>query len=460
MPIPVNHSCRYIFHFTDIRNLDSIIKKGLLCTNLKNEKGIKHTNIANMNIQGRRANMDVTAGPGGKAHDYVPFYFSSINPMLLTLLNQKNVDQNLIIYFCIKIQRLDQDDAVFTNSSANTAIPPTFYDDTSHLVDLNWDLIDYRGWKAGTDEEKHKKMAEAMIYNRVGIQDIDAIVVYNESAKKLVEKSFKDNNVSPPPIFYDFNFKKDLYSFYYTKFFLKDKTMRNDSLVTGPLTLLHEYKGLIGNIRKERSQKRANYPYRTVSDIIQAIEGNFTVITELKSVTGLLQDYPPHNDTVDDHTKKVVEELKKLDYYKNISTEKKNTLLFASYLHDIGKGPKTKWENEKMIRAYPDHPADAIPMLKRILVEEVENLTDEEIRLICMLVVYHDIIGDCMENGREKQQVVDVIENEDDLEMLFAISCADARAINGAWALGIFGRKKSFAEQIMEMKRQQLCQTP
>lgn len=453
MPIPVNHSCRYIFHFTDIRNLDSIIKKGLLCTNLKNKKGIEHTNIANMNIQERRANMDVTAGPGGKVHDYVPFYFSSINPMLLTLLNQKNVDQNLIIYFCIKIQRLDQYDAVFTNSSANTAIPPTFYDDTSHLVDLNWDLIDYRGWKAGTDEEKHKKMAEAMIHNKVGIQEIDAIVVYNEWAKKLVEKSFKDNNVAPPPIFYDYNFKKDLYSFYYTKFFLKDKNMKNNSLVTGPLTLLHEYKDLIENIRKERSRKRANYPYRTVSDIVQAIEGNFAVIQELGSVTGLLQDYPPHKDTVDDHTKKVVEELKKQDYYKSISTEKKNILLFASYLHDMGKGPKTKWENEKMTRAYPDHPADAIPMLKRILVEEVENLTDEEIRLICMLVVYHDIIGDCYGKERDKEQIVNVIENEDDLEMLFAISCADAKAINGVWALGIFGRKKSFAEAIMKMKK-------
>lgn len=59
MAIPEEHSWRYIFHFTDIRNLDSIIKHGLLCTNLKNEQGIKHQNIANMTIQERRATMDV-----------------------------------------------------------------------------------------------------------------------------------------------------------------------------------------------------------------------------------------------------------------------------------------------------------------------------------------------------------------------------------------------------------------
>ena len=55
---------------------------------------------------------------------------------------------------------------------------------------------------------------------------------------------------------------------------------------------------------------------------------------------------------------------------------------------------------------------DAVPMLLRILTEEIETVSDEEIRQVCMLVVYHDIIGDCMEKGREKQQVADVIESE------------------------------------------------
>ena len=97
MAIPQEHNWRYIFHFTDIRNLDSIIKNGVLCTNDKKEKGITHKNIANATIQERRAKMDVPIGKKGKVHDYVPFYFSSMNPMLLTLLNHKNVDQNLII---------------------------------------------------------------------------------------------------------------------------------------------------------------------------------------------------------------------------------------------------------------------------------------------------------------------------------------------------------------------------
>lgn len=451
MAVADEHKWRYIFHFTDIHNLDSIIKNGLLCTNVKNEKGIKHKNIANMTIQERRAGMDVPVGPGGKVHDYVPFYFSSMNPMLLKKLNEKNVDQPQIIYLCVKIDRLEKDDAVFTDASANTSEPPSFYDDTVHLDKLDWTLIDSRKWKVGTDEDKHKKMAEALIHNSIGIEEVDAIVVYNESAKKEVERIFKENNITAPSILYDFDPKVRKYSFYYTKLFFNDR--KRETLVLGPSSLLREYHSLIEYVNSERQKKRDSYPYKNIEALVKALDKDITVLPELKNVEGLLQDYDPHNDTVDDHTKAVVEEMKEVEYYKNASDEKKNVLLLASYLHDMGKGPKSKWSSGKMTSTYLDHPVDAIPMLARILTEDVEELSDEEIRQMCMLVVYHDIIGDCMEKGREKQQVADVIESEDDLDMLFAISCADANAVTGVWGLGILGRKKSFKEAIMKMKQ-------
>ena len=136
----------------------------------------------------------------------------------------------------------------------------------------------------------------------------------------------------------------------------------------------------------------------------------------------------------------------------NASEEKKSILLLAAYLHDMGKGPKKKWKEGKMTRAYPDHPVDAIPMLARILTEEIESLSEDEIRLVCMLVVYHDIVGDCIEKEREKKQVAELIECEDDLEMLFALSCADSKAICGLWGIDIQSSKTSFAKQIMKMK--------
>ena len=447
MAIPENHKWRYIFHFTDIHNLDSIIKNGLLCTNVKNEKGIKHKNIANMTIQERRATMDVPVGPGGKVHDYVPFYFSSMNPMLLTLLNQKNVDQQYIIYFCVKIDRLEKEDAVFTNASANTLEPPTFYEETDKLNKLNWDLIDSRKWGGWTDEERHQKMAEALIHTKVDISEVNTILVYNEGIKNAVEQVFKANEVVPPRILYCLT----NYKFFYTKFFIPNQ--ERITLVTGPATLLNEYRELIGKVKKLRSKKKGSYQYAKVSDLVDAIDKDFTVLPELKAVTGLLQDYEPHKDTVDEHTKEMVGEMKKTAYYQGASDELKSVLVLAAYLHDIGKGPNNKWKLGKMTGAYPDHPADAVPMLCRILVEEIENLSDEEIRRICMLVVYHDIVGECMTKGRDKQQISNLIESKDDLEMLYAISAADATAIIPEWGNEIAAGKKAFMHEIMQMKQ-------
>lgn len=450
MAIPNKHIGRYIFHFTDIHNLDSIIKNGLLCTNIKNSKGITHRNIANITIQKRRASMDVPVGLGGKVHDYVPFYFSSINPMLLGLLNQKNVDQNLIIYLCVKIQRLEINDAVYTDASANTVEPPTFYDDTSYLDNLDWELIESRKWRVETDEEKHKKMAEALIYNKINISEIDAIVVYNDAVKRIVQKIFKNNNVIPPIILFDNNSQMEKYGFYYTKFFIKGK--ESETLVTGPLMLLKHYKGLVEKIKQER-HKKSIYNYTTIHDLLQFLDKDISVIPELKNVMGLLQNYPPHYDTVDEHIRKVVAEMKNLDYYKKVSDEKKDILLLAAYFHDIGKGPKEKWDKEMMTYPYIDHPADAIPMLERILTEEIEILSEKEIRIICMLVIYHDIVGDCIKKGRDKTQIVELIESKDDLDMLLAISYADAKAICEEWGMCILDKEKSFCSQIMEMKQ-------
>ena len=101
---------------------------------------------------------------------------------------------------------------------------------------------------------------------------------------------------------------------------------------------------------------------------------------------------------------------------------------------------------------YPDHPADAIPMLRRILTEEIELLNDDEIRRLCMLVVYHDIIGDCYEKDRDKQQIADLIEHDDDYEMLTAISIADATAINGFWGRKIIRGADSIKVEVMKLK--------
>ncbi len=106
-----------------------------------------------------------------------------------------------------------------------------------------------------------------------------------------------------------------------------------------------------------------------------------------------------------------------------------------------------------MSRPYTDHPADAAEMLVRILSEEVRNLTDEDVREICMLVIYHDIIGDCLGKGRDKEQLAGIVTGEDDFEMLCAIALADTSAIGDLWATQIELNKAALKAEVMDLKR-------
>lgn len=446
MTIPANYKGKYFFHFTHIENLESILKNGLLSMNKKDQLGITHTDISSETIQHRRSIMNVTCPPNGKVHDYVPFYFTSTNPMLLGILNRKNIDQPLVIYFAVSIEKLTESNVIFTDASANTNERPNFYYNPKDLDKLDWDAIDSRKWGSSDDNERHRRMSEVLIYDVVPFDWIEAIIVYNKFAKKEVKKIFKKSQITPPNISYQpFNWKY----FYFTKFYMKGR--ENETLVKGPYLLKHRFTEAVKTIIEERLEKDANdYLFANIKDALNMIGSDFCVIKEMADIYDLETENEVHNENVSDHTKKVVENLKKNAYYKNLSEANKNIAELSAYLHDIGKGPKSKWKNGKQ-QAYPDHPADAIPMLERILIEDFEELSEDEIRKICLLVAYHDLIGDILERGRSKKELIDLDTDEQEFNMLIAISLADISAINTLWKLTIGSKLTAF---ITEIKRE------
>jgi len=147
MPVPPAYRDRTLYHFTHIDNLPGILQHGLLSTNEKLRRGLPHRNIAYEGIQDRRADMEVTCGPGGVVHDYVPLYFCKRSPMLLAVIQNKIADEQLIIYFEFPILIMEQLPCVFTSHSANTISAPTFYDDLAHLDELDWNAIDTWRWR-------------------------------------------------------------------------------------------------------------------------------------------------------------------------------------------------------------------------------------------------------------------------------------------------------------------------
>ncbi|GED68033.1 hypothetical protein BRE01_17350 [Brevibacillus reuszeri] len=443
MEIPKKYRGRYFYHFTHIKNIESIVKNGLLSTNEKCAKGIDHMNLANESIQLRRSQMEVPCEPFGTIHDYVPFYFAARNPMLLGVLNRKNIDQPLVVFIAVSIDKLLESNVVFTDASANTVIPPNFYQDPEDLDELNWGLIDSNKWQRGTDDELHSRMAEVLVCRKVPIDWIESYIVFNKICRDEIFKIYKENGLEKPKVSYEpFNGKH----FYYTKYFMKNR--ENETLITGPLFLENSYREAIKTIMDQRSEEEyENCAFEDIDDALHKIQDDFCVIKELEGIFKLETDNKVHKQTVSDHTLQVVENLDENEYYNNLSDKDKKIVKLSAYLHDIGKGPKSKWK-DGIQAAYPDHPADSVPMITRILSEEFTSLSKYEIKTICLLVIYHDLIGDILGNGRSEKELLNLKLKDNKLDMLIALSLADISAINPFWAFSVGNKLDSWVKRI------------
>lgn len=425
MSTPSEHRSRYVYHMTHLENLESILQNELLSTNEKTRLDIKHKNIANHGIQNRRAAMNVTCGPMGTVHDYVPFYFCPREPMLLGLLNSKNLDQQFIIYLAVTIDVVEREDVVFTSASANTNIPPTFYCNPEDLSVLNWNLIDSNKWSF-KDDDRHAKMAEMLIHEKVEVSEIGFIIVWNEKIKKIVENLLTKATYQIKIEYEGYPLAGRRKWHYFCPFFCKGK--ERQSLVTGPEILKSQYQEVVSIIKKQHQDTVPNPKFENVSDAIDKISEDFSVIPELDAIEELETANAQHWQSVGDHTKRVVEKLKQLEEYSTFSNSQKKVLKLSAYLHDIGKGTSPK-DNDGKQKTDNDHPVNAIPMLGRILSEDIESISNRKIRQTVMLVIYHDLIGDVIGNDRDREQILNVIRTIEDFDMLVAISKADVSSL-------------------------------
>jgi len=426
MAIPKEYQNRSVYHFTHVDNLPGILEHGLLSTNEKKRLGIKHTAIAFTDIQARRSCMAVSCGSGGVVHDYVPLYFCKRSSMLLAVINGKIADQQLIIYFEFPISIMNQYPWVLTDASANTSNPPNFYDDEMNLCKLKWKCIDSPKWSMPTDLQKQAHQAELLIHKNIGIDTVSKIIVWNKWVKENVIRAFEKAGHTPPHIAFDENDEH-----FYTDFYASGE----NSIVTGPYFIGEEYRKVVVNLLKSINVA-SSAQFDGLSDMLEnGLRKNFGCIPETAELIGLKTNNRIHTVDVGTHTLNVVAELLKTKEYSDLCDADKRLVEIAAYFHDIGKGPKTRWVKSSGFQELdPDHPIKALPMLQRILSQEVRRIIPRSVKVICKLVCYHDIVGDIIGKGRRIDELIDVVNDERELNMLIALGKADMRAIFPAWA--------------------------
>jgi HD superfamily phosphodiesterase len=434
--IPAIYRDRFVYHITHINNLPGILNRGLLAHSEMENLGAFYQDIAYSGIQTRRSAMAVTCGPGGVVHDYVPLYFCKRSPMLYAIVHNKIVDERLIIYLQFPILIMNQYPFVFTDASANTRESPNFYDDPADLDKIDWGAIET--WKWGKQHDipgqrpiKQAKMAELLIHKRVDPSSITKIVVWNKSIAAFVRKLYEDEGLSPPRI----QFGNDDY------YYIDD--LRPP--VTGPYFIKKTYQETVetvtNNIGGAHSPK-----FRTLSGLRDTLREGLDCLPETAEIIDLETDNTVHNEDVGTHTLMVVDALRELPEYERMNETDRLLVEVAAFLHDIGKGPRIRWEaHDGRQQVDPDHPINALPMVQRILTEDVARMRERSAKVICKLVCYHDLVGDIIHKGRRIEELVDVVENERELDMLIALAKADMLAINRWWVDD---------ERIQELRRQ------
>jgi hypothetical protein len=427
MAIPSEHARRSIYHFTVLDNLPSILQIGILANNHPEFPKNGHRSVAERGIQLRRAEMEVPCGPGGKVHEYVPLYFGSLSPMLLSVLNSKNVDQMNIVYFEFPIVILDDDNVVFTDASANTADPPSFYHNSSDLSRLNWNEIDSLKWSSASDELRHQRMAEVLVHQELALQTASRVAVWNAHVKEQVQEMVKTAGVVCPPIGFELPNRRH----YFTRFM---DGKRTESLIKGPRTIAWIYQHACQEIAQKRGH-RADAPFATLEALLEALREDFGCLPQTAELIGLRSANSIHYRTVDLHTLDVVAELMSLPEYAKLPSDADRDMVeLAAYLHDIGKGPKDRWVNNNGVQKVdPNHPVGAVPMMVDILTDQVGAVTQTDAETILKLVCYHDLVGDVLGKGRDERQIVDISRNRLELDLLFALGKADAISLVEWW---------------------------
>lgn len=127
-------------------------------------------------------------------HDYVPFYFGYLSPMMLNLETGRvggySEGQEPLIYLLSSAQAIGAAglDFVFSDGHGLATITEWF-DELGRLDAVDWTMVNQRYWKDTIDvmDRQRKKQAEFLVYQCCPWSLIQEIVVIDSTMQQRVE---------------------------------------------------------------------------------------------------------------------------------------------------------------------------------------------------------------------------------------------------------------------------------
>jgi hypothetical protein len=186
-----------LYYITHIDNVSSILKEGILCHQVIEEKNIQFTAIYNKEIVSRRAQRQVSGGKNLWA--FANLYFQARNPMLYKVIHDKPLDE--IVVLGVRKDVIDFTGAFIADG--NAANSPTAIIPRSKVPRECWAEIMtniQKEWWNQQDGSKRKIMAECLVPERIAPEYIQTIYTANLKVKhELQSISGLDIPVVPEP---------------------------------------------------------------------------------------------------------------------------------------------------------------------------------------------------------------------------------------------------------------------
>lgn len=197
-----------ILRFVHLQNLGLYLQREAMhAPNFTPGDGLAFVPNHSEEVQGKRSQCGVFCGPGGCLHDYVPFYFGPLSPMMLQL-NTGQVPgytdgQAPLVYLestCQTIERLGRP-FVFTDGHAIAAYT-SFYDNLGSLGEIDWSMVDQRYWSdnASDSDRQRRKQAEFLVHEFVPWDAITGITVIDETRRAAVSSMLGTSGAAAIPI--------------------------------------------------------------------------------------------------------------------------------------------------------------------------------------------------------------------------------------------------------------------
>ncbi|MBI2856758.1 MAG: DUF4433 domain-containing protein [Chloroflexi bacterium] len=185
-----------IFRMIHLDNLGVCLSRGgCHSPNHEPQDGLTYRAIHNIEIQGIRHVSKVECGPKGVVHDYVPFYFGYLSPMLLQLKTGRVPGycegQEPLIYLVSTAQAVAESGIGFVFSDGHGIARFTdWYDDLRDLDKVDWDMVYQRYWKddANDGDRQRRKQAEFLVHKFFPWNLVEQIAVVNTNVKGQVEQ--------------------------------------------------------------------------------------------------------------------------------------------------------------------------------------------------------------------------------------------------------------------------------